>query len=156
MLSSSRIARSARSWLVTSYPIASSTDAFTGLSYTAICGACAPQYRTIQISPHVPSASRHSQQPTCPDEVIPFPAPPHADLHRFTANRVYIVTYAPVSVSPNPTQSAARGLGRRRDLHPPAPFVAVPAQLRAYGFGTASVTIGDRDRLPILARNRFC
>jgi len=100
------ITRPAKSWLDTSYPKApfSSSGAVTGLSYSAILQACACKYLVrFQISPHHDSsASRHSQQPTCRDNVIPSRASHYLDLHQFNVNRVSIVTYAPVSVSPNP------------------------------------------------------
>ncbi len=90
-----------KTWLCRTYPNATSPDAITCLSYTAIHSACAKWYRKIQFSPHFPSASRHSQQPTSQDKVIHFRAPLCRDFHPFTQHRVVTVTSDPVSVSPN-------------------------------------------------------
>lgn len=67
--------------------------------------------KRAQVSPTRPRTSRCEQQPNSLDVVIPFRASPHTDFHRFTCNRVYRVTSAPVSVSPN--------LGASRPNRPP-------------------------------------
>ena len=69
-----------QSRLITTYPIASSCDAFTGLSYPAIFPACAKKYQRLQVSPPRPDTSRCPQQPTCGAWVIRSPASPKADL----------------------------------------------------------------------------
>lgn len=81
-------ARPARSRLWLTYPDAPSAGALTGLSYAAICPACARQYQGLQISPRPPAASRPPQQPTCRDQVVQLLAPPGADLHHFSIDRV--------------------------------------------------------------------
>jgi len=96
-----RIARLTKSRLTQSYPDASSADALTCLSYTAICLGCPRQYQRFQISPQRPDTSRCPQQPTGQDQVVPFPAPLNEDSHLFASNRVGHVAVVPVSVSPN-------------------------------------------------------
>lgn len=83
------------------YSDAPSSGAITGLSYTAICPGCPGQYQVIQLSPHTPDASRHPQQPTSGDLVIPSRAPPSVDFHHFDNTRVDRVATVPVSTSPN-------------------------------------------------------
>lgn len=123
-----------KSWLVITYPNATSSDAITGLSFTAICKGCPSQYRRFQVSPQRPDTSRCPQQPTCREYVVPSQAPHIRDFHPFKINRDHVVTYVPVSVSPSLT--LLRGLGRTGEFHPRTPVVAVPAQLQAYGFGS--------------------
>jgi len=131
------MARPTRSWLCSAYPKASSTDAVTGLSYTAIQAACASWYQVIQVSPQTPVVSLRPQQPTCRDGVLPSRAALRADFHRFKQNRVSTVTCAPVSVSPNPTRLASGWIGSKDALQHPAPVIAQRAQLRALRFGSS-------------------
>ena len=102
---SMNITRSARSWLINTYPNAASRVAITGLSYTAIFKGCPSKYQVFQISPHTPNTSRCSQQPTNQDSVIPLRASHCVDSHHFTLDRVDLITKVPVSVSPNPHTS---------------------------------------------------
>ena len=138
---SPHIARPARSWLTTTYPDAPSSGAITGLSYTGIFKGCPLKYRAFQSSPHAPSASRHSHQPTCGDEVVPFRAPLHRDFHPFAVDRVGYVTISPVSVSPNP-RNILVGLSRTEYFNSERSTFAAPAQLRARGFGGGIASTG--------------
>lgn len=122
-VASTNMARDSLPRLCNTYPNAASAVAITGLSYTAICKGCPLQYRTLQISPQVPDASRRPQQPTSRGWVVPFRAPPSRDFHPFIHNRVRHVAMPPVSVSPNPRLFPGLGLGRRGELHPSAPCV---------------------------------
>lgn len=129
------MARDSLPRLCHSYPNAASAVAITGLSYTAICQGFPSQYRTLQISPQVPDASRRPQQPTSRGWVVPFRAPPSRDFHPFIHNRVRHVAMPPVSVSPNPTQSGQVDWVEEGSCTPQRPASAAPAPLRARGFG---------------------
>ncbi len=124
------IARSARSRPVTTYRNAPSSGAITGLSYTAILKGCPSKYQGFQLSPPPPDTSRCPQQPTSPAHVEPSQAPHVRDFHPFTVIRVRCVTTPPVSVSPNPMLSLG-GLGRRMELHHPAPDVCRTSSIRS-------------------------
>lgn len=124
------IARSARSRPVTTYRNAPSCGAITGLSYTAILKGCPSKYQGFQLSPPPPDTSRCPQQPTSPAHVEPSQAPHVRDFHPFTVIRVRCVTTPPVSVSPNPMLSLG-GLGRRMELHHPAPYVCRTSSIRS-------------------------
>lgn len=95
-----------------SYSDAPSSGAITGLSYPAICPGCPEQYQVFQLSPRTPDASRHPQQPTSGDLVIPFRAPPNVDFHHFDNTRVYRVATAPVFTSPNLARNVRIGSNR--------------------------------------------
>ena len=127
---SMHIARSARSRPVTTYRNAPSCGAITGLSYTAILKGCPSKYQGFQLSPQPPDTSRCPQQPTCPAHVRPLRAAHARDFHPFTVIRVRRVTTPPVSVSPNPMLSLG-GLGRRMELHHPAPDVCRTSSIRS-------------------------
>lgn len=78
---SSFTTRCTTSWLDKTDPNATSSDAITGLSYTAICKGCPSQYRVFQFSPHTPDTSRCPQQPTSQDDVLPFQAARRGDFN---------------------------------------------------------------------------
>ena len=134
---SMHIARSARSRPVTTYRNAPSSGAITGLSYPAILKGCPPKYQGFQLSPQPPDISRCPQQPTSSAHVRPLRAAHARDFHPFTVIRVRCVTTSPVSVSPNPSLLLG-GLGRRGYFKPQRPTFVVPAQLRAYDFGSGN------------------
>ena len=129
------MARDSLPRLIATYRTATSTEAVTRLSYAETQRACAHWCRSRQISPCDPVASRQPHQPTCPGWVRPSQAAPSVDLHHFTTNRVSTVTSAPVSVSPNPTQSGQVDWVEEGSCTPQRPASAAPAPLRARGFG---------------------
>ncbi len=87
------------------YPEASSSDAFRGLSYTAIHSACAEWYQVIRISPHTLNNVSIEMQPTSQAKVVPFRAPLLQDFHLFIMHRVTSVS---LHNYVNPHQSRVR------------------------------------------------
>lgn len=124
-------------WLIT-FPHSTLLGAVTRLSYPETPGfpGCQPR----QVSPCGPRASLHAHQPTCAANVAPFRYAPSAGLDPLshsTRSHGHCLPCA-VSWSPNLSGANRNGLGRRRELHPPAPFVAAPALLEACGFSVRS------------------
>lgn len=101
-----------------------------------------PRCRPRQVSPCGPRASLHAHQPTCAVRVALLRHAPRVGLsYRLSPGNRSSGHCLPdaVSVSPNALQSPRlRGLGRRGESHPPAPFAAAPALLEACGYSVCS------------------
>ena len=119
------------------------------LSYTGVCPGCPTQYQTFQISPHAPSTSRCSHQPTSEVCVAPSRAPHSQDFHLFVTDRVGHVAMPPVSVSPDLnkcTERTIQPIGSNGVFQLRAPVAAVPAPLRAYGYSIHSLRCWQHHR----------
>jgi hypothetical protein len=74
--------------------------------------------------------------------LCPCGTPPEPDLHRLSPDNRSPGHCLPGAVSVSPNVLAGRrpaGLGRRRELHPPAPIAAAPALLEACGYSVCLV-----------------
>lgn len=76
-------------------------DDHSPVSSASISSACANEYQTIQISPHVPAPLPTPQKPTTQDTVRPSRAARCRDFHPFAHGGVTPVAWRPVSVSPD-------------------------------------------------------
>lgn len=114
--------------------------AVTGLSYSSTPGF--PRCRLRQVSPCSPHALRRAQKPSCAAVVAPLSVRPHGgSCTRFHRDQVdeALPPHRRFHVAQHRgrLRRPARS-GRRRGLHPPAPFAAAPALLEARGFSVCS------------------
>ena len=125
------------------------------MSYPASLTGCPVRSRRFQVSPPRPAVFRRPQQPSCGAHVRPFPAAHGRGFHPLSLGSGHrgIASSTPFPCRPRLTRcrplrrpvTRAPGLGRKRGLHPLAPFVVAPALLEARDFSSTN-PVGDRIR----------